>query len=179
MLFLNAGIPVLHVTHQERGHLGREGLGSEVTWFMADIIILLSRYWHLFRKYWLDGEKLSFLCGTIHPSWDFHAEMYWSKWQAKKVDSDSKETANSPTSSPYPAFRIALSHAKHPMRHRQCSYKWKISLVLSLALWVSAIHSSPFSAASDVTITYTQDCLCLAVDLLSQGITPLFLLSIA
>lgn len=31
VLVLNANIPVLNVTHQERGHLGREGLGSEMT----------------------------------------------------------------------------------------------------------------------------------------------------
>lgn len=36
VLVLNANIPVLNVTCQERGHLGREGLGSEVTRFMAE-----------------------------------------------------------------------------------------------------------------------------------------------
>lgn len=30
-LVLNAHVPVLNVTHKERGHLGREGLGSEIT----------------------------------------------------------------------------------------------------------------------------------------------------
>lgn len=36
VLVLNANISVLNVAHQGRGHLGREGLGSEMTWFMEE-----------------------------------------------------------------------------------------------------------------------------------------------
>lgn len=128
------------------------------------IIILLSRHWHLFRKYWLDGEKLSFLlCGTIHPSWALHTEMYciWSKWQAENVDSDLEETVNSPMSSPSSAFSTALSHAKCPFEAQAVQLQIKkIRPVLALALRASAsdaIHSCPFCTASGLSQTHSQD----------------------
>ena len=147
------------------------------------IMILLSRHWHLFRKYWLDGEKLSFLlCGTIHSSWALHTELYciWSKWQAENVDSE--ETVNSPTSSPSPAFSIALSHAKRPFEAQTVQAQIKNQTGFSsgpASLRVQYHSQLPFLPCLRFKCNLLPSlCLFPLVDLLSQGIIPPFLLSI-
>lgn len=109
---LKANTPVLNVTRQERGHLGREGLGSEL--YNRKTIFLLSKHWHVLRKYWLDDEKLHFLlCGTIYSSYALHIEIYciWSKWQAGNISSEEVQHTHASTI----CLQNPLSHAKCPL----------------------------------------------------------------
>lgn len=77
-------------------------------------IFLLSKHWHVLRKYWLDGEKLCFLlCGTIYSSYALHIDIYcmWNKWQAGNISSEEIQHTHVSTV----CLQNPLSHTKCPL----------------------------------------------------------------
>lgn len=145
---------------------------------------LLRRHWQLFRKCWLDSEKLSFLlCGTIHSNWVLCTETYciWSKWQAGNIGSDGEETSLMSSSSPN--FSIASSHAKRLFEAQAVQLQIKNQATfssgpVSLHSWYHSqfplLHYLRFKG-------YLLPRLWLSplLDLLSQGIIPPCLQSIS
>lgn len=131
--------------------------------YCRNITTLLRRHWQLFRKCWLNSEKLSFLLhGTILSNWVF---------VLKHIVCEANDRQRTLTRKRDLTHVLSTSCFQHCLKPCKTSL-WgtgstatnkKIKPFLALGLWVStadAIHSSPFCTASGLSVTYSQGCAC-------------------